>query len=81
MSNSKTGGSGDDDDEKRRRFLTEKEAAERLGISVKTLQKWRYCECDEPESGKPRLPFHRLHETMIRYSIADIEAFEEACRH
>jgi len=52
-------------------YWCEKQVARRLGLSVKTLQKWRY-------SGGG-LPYHKFR-GAIRYAISDVEQFEAAAR-
>ncbi len=48
-------------------LLNQREAAEKLGLSPKTLEKWR-------SLGTPRLPFVRLG-SAIKYRESDIEQF------
>lgn len=50
-----------------KKTFTEKELAERLSVSTKTLQAWR-------QQGKP--PAFMKINRSVRYSIADIEKFE-----
>ncbi len=48
-------------------LLSQKEAAEKLGLSPKTLEKWR-------SIGRPRLPYVRLG-SAIKYRESDIAKF------
>ena len=48
------------------KIITEKEAAEILSVSTKTLQSWRYKGC-----GPTYIKFPR----KIAYSVADLHAF------
>jgi hypothetical protein len=50
--------------------LNELQVAERFNVSVKTIRKWRL------NGGGPR---YRKFGSAVRYALADIEAFEEAC--
>lgn len=50
--------------------LREKEAAEVLGVSVKTLQAWRFY-CKGPK-------FYKLGR-CVRYSMRDLEEFRDSC--
>ena len=52
-------------------LLTETETARRLGLSVKTLRRWRWC-------SKPP-PFLKIG-GAVRYDPADLEAFIAASR-
>lgn len=52
-------------------FITEKQAAERLGVAATTLAGWR-------AAGKG--PAFRKFEGAIRYSVAELEAYVEAAR-
>lgn len=47
----------------------EQEAAERLGVSIRTLQKWRL---------RGGGPVYRKFGSAVRYGEADLEAFIEA---
>lgn len=49
-------------------LLTEKQAAELLGFSRRTLQGWR-------SEGGPGLPFVRISKGCVRYRRSDIEAW------
>jgi hypothetical protein len=49
-------------------LLTEAAAAKRLGVSPQYLVKWRFL-------GRPALPFVRIGNRMIRYRMADLDAF------
>lgn len=53
------------------RLLNEYQAAERLGLSVKTLRRWRWL--------KQGVPWIRIG-TAVRYAPRDIGAFIEANR-
>ncbi|MEG3093169.1 helix-turn-helix transcriptional regulator [Sphingomonas sp. PB1R3] len=48
------------------RFLREADAAAYLGLSPKTLSRWRWAQCG---------PTFRRFGTSIRYAIEDLEAF------
>jgi predicted site-specific integrase-resolvase len=48
-------------------LLNQEEAAAALGLSPKTLEKWR-------STGMPKLPFVRLN-SAVRYRMKDIEKF------
>jgi hypothetical protein len=50
-------------------YLNEMQLAERWGLSVKTVRKWRLV------GGGPR---YRKFGTAVRYAVIDVEAFEEA---
>jgi excisionase family DNA binding protein len=50
-------------------YLTEQQVAERLNVSVRTLRKWRLT------GGGPRF---RKFGSAVRYSLSDLEAYEEA---
>lgn len=50
------------------RLLTEKQAAELLSMSVKTLQAWRF-QCKPPR--------YRKLGRSVRYSMEDLQAFAE----
>lgn len=52
-------------------LLTEREVADRLRVSEKTLQNWRWC-----GEGGPRAI--KLGKRAVRYRRADVEAFIEA---
>ncbi|MGV8838825.1 MAG: helix-turn-helix domain-containing protein [Bauldia sp.] len=52
-------------------FLNERELAERWRISVKTLQAMRL---------KGGGPVYRRFGRLVRYAVADLEAFESAAR-
>lgn len=54
-----------------RPYLDERELAERWGVSVRTLQDWRW------RGTGPR--FTKLG-ALVRYAVSDIEAYEEAGR-
>ena len=54
------------------RAYTEKEAAEILGVSIKTLQAWRF-------QGKTELPYCKIGRG-VRYFGPDIRAFIDRCR-
>ena len=47
--------------------LSRPEAAEFLGVTVPTLNKWAY-------EGNPKLPYYRLGRKTV-YDVADLEAF------
>jgi predicted DNA-binding transcriptional regulator AlpA len=51
------------------RFLTEQQVAAQLGMSIKTLQRWRLL---------GQGPRFRKFGGAVRYSVADIEAWAEA---
>ncbi len=51
-------------------LLSQKQAAEILGLSPKTLEKWR-------SLGTPRLAFVRLG-SAVRYRMCDLDRFIEA---
>ena len=53
-------------------LVNEHQAAARLGLSVKTLRRWRW-------AGHPHLPFHKIG-AAVRYDPAEIDAFIEAGR-
>lgn len=53
-------------------LLNERETAERLGLSVKALQKWRFVGIG--------LPYVKLGTKSIRYDERDIEAYVQSCR-
>jgi hypothetical protein len=53
------------------RLFTEREAADFLNVSAKTLQRWRW-------AGHPPA-FHKIGAT-VRYSLVDLRAFIEAGR-
>ena len=53
-------------------LITEREAANRLGLAVSTLRRWRW-------SGKPNLPFHKIG-SAVRYDPQMIRDFIEAGR-
>jgi excisionase family DNA binding protein len=53
------------------RFMTEREAAERLGLSVRTLQKWRLL-----GSGPEFLKLGHA----VRYDPEDLERYVESAR-
>jgi predicted DNA-binding transcriptional regulator AlpA len=57
-----------------RRLIDEREAAELLGLSIRTLRKWRLV-------GSPsnKLPFRKLGRA-VRYDVADISALVESSR-
>ena len=50
-------------------YYNEKWVAKRLGISVKAIQSWR---------DKGGGPVFRKFKSAVRYSLADLEAFEQA---
>lgn len=50
-------------------YVTERQAAERLGLSVDVLRRWR-------SAGSP--PRFYKFGGSVRYALADLEAFEEA---
>ena len=52
-------------------YYNEKWVAQRLGLSVKTIQSWR-----DKGIGPPFRKFY----AAVRYALADIEAFEQAAR-
>lgn len=54
------------------RGIPETEAAEFLGVSVRTLQKWRVV------GGGP--VFAKISRKLVRYSRRDLLAFTESCR-
>lgn len=54
------------------RLIDEHEAAARLGLSVKTLRRWRWA--------RKGLPFVKVGTASVRYSERDIAAFVEAGR-
>lgn len=49
-------------------LMTQKEVAQKLRISLKTLQVWRK---------QGRIPFYRWGHRTIRFSSAEVEKFEE----
>ena len=51
-------------------YITEKEAANILGISAKTLQKWRWL-------GIEAQPKYKKFGRLVRYSLADITEYAE----
>jgi len=51
--------------------MTEREAAEYLGLSVYTLQQWRF---------RGQKPDYLKLGKAVRYREADLEAFIESCR-
>ena len=51
-------------------YITEKEAASILGISAKTLQKWRWLGIDAQ-------PKYKKFGRLVRYSLADISEYAE----
>ena len=51
-------------------YITEKEAASILGISAKTLQKWRWL-------GIEAQPKYQTFGRLVRYSIAEITEYAE----
>jgi len=53
-------------------YITEKEAAEIIQISVSKLQSDRY--------NGTGLPYHKLGNRTVRYAIEDIRAFMDECR-
>ena len=53
-------------------LVNETGAASILGLSVKTLRRWRW-------AGKPDLPFHKIG-SAVRYDLADLTSFIEAGR-
>ena len=53
-------------------LVNETGAASILGLSVKTLRKWRW-------QGKPDLPFHKIG-SAVRYDLADLTSFIKAGR-
>ena len=53
-------------------LVNETGAASILGLSVKTLRRWRW-------AGKPDLPFHKIG-SAVRYDMADLTSFIEAGR-
>lgn len=53
------------------RRLSEREAAERLGISPRTLQDWRRRSCG---------PVYMKLGRRVAYHPSDLEAFEASCR-
>lgn len=55
------------------RMLTTKQAAEFLGISLKTLEKMRALD-EGPH-------YHRLGRRTIRYTLSDLIAYRDARRH
>ena len=54
-------------------LLSEKETAQALGLSTRTLQSWRI--------KSSRLRFRRLNNRAIRYKVADIRQFIEDAGH
>lgn len=52
-------------------YFDEKWVARRLGFTVKAIQSWR-------EKGVG--PVHRKMQSGVRYSLKDLEAYEEASR-
>lgn len=54
------------------RLIDEHDAADRLGLSVKTLRRWRWA--------RKGLPFVKVGTASVRYSVRDIAAFVEAGR-
>ena len=53
-------------------LVNEVGAASILGLSVKTLRRWRW-------AGKPDLPFHKIG-SAVRYDLADLTSFIKAGR-
>ncbi len=53
-------------------WLTRKEAAEYLGMSVHTLANW----VQDPDIS---LPFYKVGK-MVRYKKSDLDEFQEKCR-
>ena len=56
------------------RFVTEREAAAFLGLSVRTLQRWR----TEPPATGPPLKFYKLGQKRVAYRLSDCSDFAEA---
>lgn len=54
------------------RYLTEKEVAARLGMSVKWLQKSRLA------GGADAIPFHKFG-SAVRYSELEVHEYEQRC--
>ena len=53
-------------------FVAEKDAAKRLGISVKTLQRWR--------SERRGPAYSKVGGRLIRYAVGDLDHFFEQSR-
>ena len=54
-------------------FVGEKQAAEFLGVSVRTLQRWR----TEPPSSRNPLNFYKLGTKRVAYRLSDCARFAE----
>jgi predicted site-specific integrase-resolvase len=50
--------------------LTQAEVAERLQVSPRTLEGWRF-------TGRVNLPYLKFSGGAVRYRLQDVEAFEE----
>jgi hypothetical protein len=55
-------------------FVGEQEAADFLGVSVRTIQRWR---TEPPSSGSP-LKFYKLGAKRVVYRISDCVRFAES---
>ena len=55
-------------------FVGEREAAEFLGLSVRTLQRWR----TEPPTGGAPLKFYKLGAKRVVYRLSDCSRFAES---
>ena len=55
-------------------FVTEREAAKFLGLSVRTLQRWR---TEQPTGGAP-LKFYKLGAKRVAYRLSDCSRFGES---
>ncbi len=55
-------------------FIGEREAAEFLGVSVRTLQRWR----TEPPTGGAPLKFYKLGAKRVAYRLSDCSRFAES---
>ena len=54
-------------------WMSEKEAAEYIGVSVRTMQRWRKDGCIVSQHGiEPAPPYYRKG-TMIRYERSELE--------
>ena len=51
-------------------LLSQEETAELLGLDERTLEKWRL-------TGRYGLPFVKIGARVVRYKLADVEAFIE----
>jgi hypothetical protein len=55
-------------------FVSEREAAEFLGVSVRTLQRWRI----EPPTGGEPLIFYKLGAKRVAYRLSGCSRFAES---